>query len=167
MKKILLLSDTHGYIDESILKFVKESDEVWHAGDIGDKIVHESISQIKPLLAVYGNIDDQACRKTFPETKIIETEGVKTLMLHIAGSFGKYNTETRSKIEANQPAILVCGHSHILKIAYDEKYRLLYINPGAAGKYGSHKIRTMVRFEIDKSLIKNMEVIELGSRTKI
>ena len=167
MKKILLLSDTHGTIDEQILKYVKEADEVWHAGDIGHETVTQQLSNLKPLFAVYGNIDNHECRIQHPEYYFLEKEGVKIIIIHIAGSFGKYNEKVKGLIQKYQPQILVCGHSHILKVAYDEKYNLLYVNPGAAGKHGFHKIRTLLRFELENSNIKNMDVIELGKRASV
>ncbi len=165
MKKILLLSDTHSYIDDQILKFVKLADEVWHAGDIGDLAVTDTLKKHKPLRAVYGNIDDKNARAEFPLDNRFELEGVSIWITHIGGYPGKYNQRIREQLHLNPPTIFICGHSHILKIQYDEKLQLLHINPGAAGKHGFHKVRTMVRFEIDNGNIKNMEVIELSKRS--
>ncbi|MFD0993659.1 metallophosphoesterase family protein [Tenacibaculum geojense] len=165
MKKILLLSDTHSYIDDQILKFVKLADEVWHAGDIGDLAVTDTLKKHKPLRAVYGNIDDKNARAEFPLDNRFELEGVTIWITHIGGYPGKYNQRIREQLHLNPPTIFICGHSHILKVQYDEKLQLLHINPGAAGKHGFHKVRTMVRFEIDNGNIKNMEVIELSKRS--
>ena len=164
MKKILLLSDTHSYIDEQILKFVKQADEVWHAGDIGDLKVTDTLKKIKPLRAVYGNIDDKDARAEFPLDLKFTIENITIWMTHIGGYPNKYNLRIREEIKQNPPKIFISGHSHILKVQYDKKLELLHLNPGAAGKHGFHKIRTMLRFEVDKSDIKNLEIIELAMR---
>ncbi|WP_299000152.1 metallophosphoesterase family protein [uncultured Tenacibaculum sp.] len=164
MKKILLLSDTHSFIDDQILKFVKQADEVWHAGDIGDLHVTDSIKEIKPLRAVYGNIDDNKARAEFPLDNKFSVEGVSVWITHIGGYPNKYNQRVREELSKNPPKLFICGHSHILKVQYDKKLNLLHLNPGAAGKHGFHKVRTMLRFEIDKGEIKNMEIIELANR---
>lgn len=161
MKKILLLSDTHGHVDDHMMKYVKESDEVWHAGDIGTTQVTDTISSQKPLRAVFGNIDNHELRLRFPEELLFECEDINIYMTHIGGRPGRYAKGISKKIKSIKPKIFICGHSHILKIQYDKVNQLLFINPGAIGKHGFHKVRTMVRFEIDKSDIKNMEVIEL------
>lgn len=164
MKKILLLSDTHSYIDEQILKFVKQADEVWHAGDIGDLKVTDTLKKIKPLRAVYGNIDNKDARAEFPLDLKFTIENITVWMTHIGGYPNKYNLRIREEIKQNPPKIFISGHSHILKVQYDKKLELLHLNPGAAGKHGFHKIRTMLRFEVDKSDIKNLEIIELAKR---
>ncbi|WP_438976839.1 metallophosphoesterase family protein [Polaribacter sp.] len=164
MKKILLLSDTHSYIDEQILKFAKQADEVWHAGDIGDLKVTDTLKKIKPLRAVYGNIDDKDARAEFPLDLKFTIENITVWMTHIGGYPNKYNLRIREEIKQNPPKIFISGHSHILKVQYDKKLELLHLNPGAAGKHGFHKIRTMLRFEVDKSDIKNLEIIELAKR---
>lgn len=164
MKKILLLSDTHSYIDEQILKFVKQADEVWHAGDIGQLAVTDTIKKLKPLRAVYGNIDDAAARAEFPLDLKFTLEGVTVWITHIGGYPNKYNQRVREDLAKNPPKLFICGHSHILKVQFDKKLNLLHINPGAAGKHGFHKIRTMIRFELEAATIKNMEVIELATR---
>jgi putative phosphoesterase len=161
MKKILLLSDTHGHVDDHMMKYVKESDEVWHAGDIGTTQVTDTISSQKPLRAVFGNIDNHELRLSFPEELLFECEDINIYMTHIGGRPGRYAKGISKKIKSIKPKIFICGHSHILKIQYDKVNQLLFINPGAIGKHGFHKVRTMVRFEIDKSDIKNMEVIEV------
>ncbi len=164
MKKILLLSDTHSFIDEQILKFVRQADEIWHAGDIGDLTVTDQIKALKPLLAVYGNIDDATARMQFPLDEKFTTENVSIWMTHIGGYPNNYNPRIREEIKKNSPKIFISGHSHILKVQYDQKLGILHLNPGAAGKHGFHKIRTMLRFELDNGEIKNLEIIELGSR---
>lgn len=164
MKKILLLSDTHSYIDDQILKFVKQADEVWHAGDIGQLSVTDTIKKLKPLRAVYGNIDDAAARAEFPLDLKFTLEGVTVWMTHIGGYPNKYNQRVREDLAKNPPKLFICGHSHILKVQFDKKLNLLHINPGAAGKHGFHKVRTMIRFELEAATVKNMEVIELATR---
>ena len=160
MKKILLLSDTHGYIDNDILKYVKQADEVWHAGDIGDLAVTDAIKAIKPLKAVYGNIDDTKTRNEFPEHNRFLCEDVEVLITHIGGYPGRYNPRIKNELYQNPPKLFICGHSHILKVMPDKKLNLLHMNPGAVGKHGFHQVRTMLRFTIDGTKIDNMEVIE-------
>lgn len=160
MKKILLLSDTHSYIDEVILKYVKQADEVWHAGDIGDLKVTDAIKALKPLRAVYGNIDGTAARAEFPENNRFLCEDVEVFITHIGGYPPKYNMRTRDLIKADPPRIFICGHSHILKVMPDKRYNLIHMNPGAIGTHGFHKVRTMLRFTIDGKKIENLEVIE-------
>ena len=164
MTKILLLSDTHSFIDDQILKYVKQADEVWHAGDIGDLKVTDTIKNLKPLRAVFGNIDDATARLEFPLHNRFLCEQVDVWITHIGGYPGKYNINIREEINKNPPKIFIAGHSHILKVQYDKKLQCLHLNPGACGKHGFHKVRTMLRFEIDGSAIKNMEIIELEQR---
>ncbi|PHS05595.1 MAG: YfcE family phosphodiesterase [Kordia sp.] len=164
MTKILLLSDTHSFIDDQILKYVKQADEVWHAGDLGNLSVTDVIKKLKPLRAVYGNIDDATARLEFPLNNRFLCEQVDVWITHIGGYPGKYNINIREEIKRNPPKIFIAGHSHILKVQYDKKLQLLHLNPGACGKHGFHKVRTMIRFEIDGSDIKNMEIIELEQR---
>ncbi|CAL2087990.1 Phosphoesterase [Tenacibaculum sp. 190524A02b] len=164
MKKILLLSDTHSYIDAQILKFVKLADEVWHAGDIGDLKVTDTLKKYKPLRAVYGNIDDKDARAEFPLDAKFTVEGVSVWITHIGGYPNKYNQRVREDLKKERPKLFICGHSHILKVQFDEKLQILHLNPGAAGNHGFHKVRTMLRFELDKGAVKNMEVIELAKR---
>lgn len=164
MTKILLLSDTHSFIDEQILKYVKQADEIWHAGDIGDLKVTDTIKKLKPLRAVYGNIDDATARLEFPLHNRFLCEQVDVWITHIGGYPGKYNINIREEIQQKPPNIFIAGHSHILKVQYDKKLQSLHLNPGACGKNGFHKVRTMLRFEIDGSDIKNMEIIELEQR---
>lgn len=160
MKKILLLSDTHSYMDEKILNYVKQVDEVWHAGDIGDLSVTDAIKKLKPLRAVYGNIDGNEARQEFPLHNRFECEGVSVWITHIGGYPGKYAPAIRQEIYANPPKIFISGHSHILKVMPDKNTKLLHMNPGAIGKHGIHKVRTMLLFEIDKGTIQNLVVIE-------
>ncbi|GAB5565992.1 MAG: metallophosphoesterase family protein [Winogradskyella sp.] len=160
MKRILLLSDTHSYIDDAILKHVKQVDEVWHAGDIGDLNVTDQIKALKPLKGVYGNIDDDKVRREFPLHNKFKCEDVVVWITHIGGYPPKYNNRVRDELIANPPDIFICGHSHILKVMPDKKLNLLHINPGAVGKHGFHKVRTMLRFKIDGNQIKDLEVIE-------
>ena len=164
MKKILLLSDTHSYIDDQILKFVKQADEVWHAGDIGNLEVTDTIKKIKPLRAVFGNIDGSDARAEFPLDAKFEVEGVSVWITHIGGYPNKYYQRIREEIKLNPPKIFISGHSHILKVQYDKKLNLLHLNPGAAGNHGFHKIRTMLRFKIEEGNIKDLEIIELAKR---
>ncbi|MBC7641725.1 MAG: metallophosphoesterase family protein [Flavobacterium sp.] len=164
MTKILLLSDTHSHIDEVIIKYINQADEVWHAGDIGDLKVTDAIKNLKPLRAVFGNIDNDKARLEFPLHNRFKCENVDVLITHIGGYPGKYNPNIREELSKNPPKLFICGHSHILKVMFDKKNNFLHMNPGAAGISGFHSIRTMLRFEIDNDKIKDLEVIELGSR---
>ena len=164
MKKILLLSDTHSHIDETILKYVRQADEVWHAGDIGDLVVTDTIKKIKPLRAVFGNIDDDKARMEFPLHNRFMCEGVDVWITHIGGYPGKYNQIIRTEIKQNPPKLFICGHSHILKVQFDKELNLLHMNPGACGIHGFHQVRTMLRFEIEGDKIQNLEVIEIGKK---
>lgn len=160
----MLLSDTHSHIDESILKYVRLADEVWHAGDIGDLQVTDAIKALKPLRAVYGNIDDDKARMEFPLHNRFSCEGVDVWITHIGGYPGKYNQAIRAEIQRNPPKLFICGHSHILKVQFDKSLNLLHMNPGACGIYGFHQVRTMLRFEITGDKIQNLEIIELGKK---
>lgn len=164
MKKILLLSDTHSHIDETILKYVKLADEVWHAGDIGDLKVTDTIKKLKPLRAVFGNIDNHEARLEFPSNNRFFCEGVEVLITHIGGYPGKYSPAIREEITKNPPKLFICGHSHILKVMFDKKLNCLHMNPGAAGISGFHQKRTMLRFEIDGDKIQSLEIIEIGDK---
>ncbi len=164
MIKILLLSDTHSYIDDDILKYVKEADEVWHAGDIGDIEVTDTIKKLKPIKAVFGNIDNATIRSEFPENNRFMCEDVDVWITHIGGYPKAYNPLIREIIKKNPPKLFICGHSHILKVMPDKSLNLLHMNPGAAGKHGFHKVRTMLRFTIDGTKIDNLEVIEFNNR---
>tara|TARA_R110000823_G_C15952948_1_gene502487 strand:- start:24512 stop:25003 length:492 start_codon:yes stop_codon:yes gene_type:complete len=160
LKKILLLSDTHSHIDNDILKYAKQADEVWHAGDIGNLTVTDTLKQLKPLRAVFGNIDDDKARKEFPLNNRFTCEGVDVWITHIGGYPGRYDKRIREALYRNPPKLFICGHSHILKVMPDKKNGLLHMNPGAIGKHGFHTVRTMLRFEVDKGTIHNLEVIE-------
>jgi len=165
LKNILLLSDTHGFIDNQILKYVKLADEVWHAGDIGDIKVTDAITNIKPLRAVYGNIDNIEIRSEFPLDNRFMIDGVDIWITHIGGYPNRYNARIKEELQSNPPDIFISGHSHILKVMYDKKLKLLHLNSGAAGKHGIHQIRTMLRFEINNKNVQNLEIIELEKRT--
>ena len=160
MKKILLISDTHGYIDDRIIQYAKQSDETWHAGDIGELKVTDELKKVTTLRAVHGNIDNNKIRAEYPENLRFQIEDMKIWITHIGGYPNKYNQRIRQEINSNPPDIFICGHSHILKIINDKKLDLLHINPGAIGKHGFHHVRTMIRFEIMNSKIQNLEVIE-------
>lgn len=163
MTKIGLLSDTHNFLDESVFEHFKNCDEIWHAGDFGTSTIADSLRAFKPLRGVYGNIDGYDIRIIYPEQLVFMCEDVKVMMLHIGGYPPRYNPETKKEILIHQPQLFISGHSHILKIMYDEKLHCLHMNPGAAGKHGLHKIQTLIRFAIDNKEIKNCEVIELIS----
>jgi len=164
VKKILLLSDTHSYIDAQIIKFVKQADEVWHVGDIGSLNITDTLQKLKPLRAVYGNIDDADARLEFPLDNKFTIENVSVWMTHIGGYPNRYNIRIKEEIKKKPPTLFISGHSHILKVQFDKKLNLLHLNPGAAGNHGFHKVRTMLRFVIDKDNIKDLEIIELATR---
>ncbi|MDF0716001.1 metallophosphoesterase family protein [Muricauda sp. 334s03] len=164
MTKILLLSDTHGHMDKTILKYAAQADEIWHAGDIGSLSVTDQLEALNPVRGVHGNIDDHVIQKEFPENNRFMCEGVDVWITHIGGYPNRYNIRVREEIRNNPPKLFICGHSHILKVMHDKKLGLLYMNPGACGKHGFHQIRTMLRFVIDGEKITDLEVIELGKR---
>ncbi len=161
MTRIGLLSDTHHYLDETIFEHFKNCDEVWHAGDFGSEGVAKRIKEEKRLKGVFGNIDGQDIRKEFPEQLVFKCEGVKVMMKHIGGYPPKYNPQTKKELLIQRPQLFISGHSHILKIMYDDKLNCLHMNPGAAGKQGWQKKRTIIRFVIDGKEMKDCEVIEL------
>jgi hypothetical protein len=163
MTRIGLISDTHGFLDEAAFKHFENCDEVWHAGDFGEGVA-KSLKEKNEIKGVFGNIDDAIIRTEFPEQLVFMCEEVKVMMRHIGGSPPKYNPETRKELAIHQPKLFISGHSHILKVMYDEKINCLYMNPGAAGRHGWHKVRTIIRFVIDGKEMKNCEVIELGKR---
>ena len=167
MKKILLVSDTHSYLDDTILKYVKGSDITIHAGDLGSEDIIDTIKKHTFFIGVYGNIDDHQVRSTLKENEIINIENHKFLITHIAGTCPNYNKKVKKLISDEKPQILIYGHSHLLKVEYDKKNQLTVINPGAAGKHGFHRKRTMIRFKISKSGLSDMEIIELGERGKL
>lgn len=164
MTRILLLSDTHSHIDDAILKHAAQADEIWHAGDIGSLAVTDALQKIKPVRAVYGNIDAATIQQEFPLNDRFLCEGVDVLMTHIGGYPPKYNSRTRPEINSNPPKLFICGHSHILKVMWDKKLGVLHMNPGACGLHGFHQVRTLLRFNIDGPDIKDLVVIELGKR---
>ena len=161
MKKILLLSDTHSHLDKAMLKYINQADEVWHAGDIGDIKVTDEIKKLKPLRAVYGNIDNALIRSEFPLHNRFFCEEIDVWITHIGGYPGRYTPSVRESLNNNPPKLFITGHSHILKVINDKKLGLLHINPGAAGIHGFHQVRTMLRFEIHKDKIQKLEVIEI------
>lgn len=158
--KIALLSDTHGFLDKEILEFFKNCDEIWHSGDIGNEEVLDELENLKPLRAVWGNIDGTNIRLRTKEMLIFECEGKKVLMTHIGGYPGKYSQHIKSILTYERPDIFIAGHSHILKVINDTNLKLLHINPGAAGNKGWHKFVTAVRFEISEGEIKNFDIFE-------
>lgn len=163
-----LISDTHGIFDPQFKEFFKDVDVIWHAGDFGGGVEFaKSIAEFKPLLGVSGNCDGQDIRFEHPETQFICEQGVKILMTHIAGSPGHYNLRVAAMIDNYRPDVLVCGHSHILKVQRDNINNLLYINPGAAGLQGWQVMRTALRFKIENGELKDMEVFQLPRETKI
>ncbi|MFT0716034.1 metallophosphoesterase family protein [Flagellimonas lutimaris] len=164
MTKILLLSDTHGHMDKTILKYAAQADEIWHAGDIGSLSVTDRLEALKPVRGVHGNIDDHVIQKEFPENNRFMCEGVDVWITHIGGYPSRYNVRVREEIRNNPPKLFICGHSHILKVMHDKKLNLLHMNPGACGKHGFHQVRTMLRFVINGDKISDLEVIELGKR---
>ena len=167
MKKIILLSDTHGFLDEKVEQYFADCDEIWHAGDFGSRELVTSLKQQargKILRGVYGNIDGQEIRNEFPAQIVFMCEAVKVMMRHIGGYPPKYDTTTKEQLMLNKPQLFIDGHSHILKVMFDEALQCLHMNPGAAGKQGWQKVRTIIRFVIDGNNIKNCEVIELKGR---
>ena len=164
MIKIGLLSDTHGFLDERIFEYFRDCNEIWHAGDIGNMEVANRLSAFKTVRAVYGNIDGGDVRMSFPESVRFRCEDKDVFMKHIGGYPGSYDRSVIQLIKEAPPAIFISGHSHILKVVYDKKYKLLHINPGAAGKTGLHKVKTVVRFIIDEKQIKDLEVIEFNKK---
>lgn len=167
MKRIGLLSDTHSYIDDRILHYLDEVDEIWHAGDIGNLEVLETLEKHKPTRAVYGNIDGADIRRATEHIHRIKLEGVHFWMIHIGGRPGRYSQGIHDFLVAEKPDVFICGHSHICKVQQDSRYDMLYMNPGAAGKHGFHKMRTMLRFCVHEGKVSNLEVIELGLRGKL
>ena len=164
MKKIVLLSDTHIHWDDKYITHFKDCDEIWHAGDIGSMEVAQKFEAFKPFRAVYGNIDGQDLRQAYPENNRFTLEGVDVLITHIGGYPGRYDPRIRSTLFSNPPKLFIAGHSHILKVMFDKKIQTLHMNPGAAGIYGFHKVRTLLRFILDAGNIRDLEVIELGER---
>ena len=164
MTRIGLISDTHGFLDEAVFGHFEKCDEIWHAGDFGSITLAEKLRDFKPLKGVYGNIDGYDVRSVYPELLRWKCENVDVMMCHIGGYPGKYSTIVGQKMKRQPPKIFISGHSHILKIIFDKHYDCLHLNPGAAGKEGWHKVRTIVRFSIDGNDIKDCEVIDLEPR---
>ena len=161
MTRIGLLSDTHGFLDDRLFNYFSECDEIWHAGDIGNIGVADQLSHYKPFRAVFGNTDGQDVRIVYPEILRFTCEKTDVLIKHIGGYPGNYDRSVRTILNDNPPGLFITGHSHILKVIYDKKLGLLHLNPGAAGKYGIHKVQTVLRFGINGAEIKDMEVIEM------
>lgn len=164
MKRIGLLSDTHNYLEEEIFRHFEHCDEIWHAGDFGTIQIADKLATFKPLRGVYGNIDGQDIRSVYPEINSFLCEEVKVLMIHIGGYPPKYNPVSRKLIMQEKPKLFISGHSHILKILYDDTLQCLHMNPGAAGRQGWHKVQTLVRFVVDGRNMRDCEVIEIGNR---
>jgi uncharacterized protein len=171
--RIGVISDTHGWLDPKTESYFKDCDQIWHAGDIGNLEVTDKLATFEclrnnpnGLKAVYGNIDDAKARIVFKEDLIFEVDNVKVLITHIAGAFGKYTPRVKELIDLHKPNILVCGHSHICKVAFDKAHKVLYMNPGAAGNHGFHHVKTLLRFPIEGDRIFDMEVIELGIKNR-
>ncbi|MEO9964701.1 MAG: metallophosphoesterase family protein [Reichenbachiella sp.] len=166
--RIGLISDTHGFLDPKVYDYFAEVDQIWHAGDVGTAGLIEELGAFKPILGVYGNIDGHDVRQLFPEDQKFECEGVRVWMTHIGGKPPRYNPRVRPLINKWLPQLFICGHSHILAVMHDPKRPgVLYLNPGAAGRHGFHKERTLLRFTLEAGKIKDLEVIKLGSRAKL
>ena len=165
--KIGLISDTHSYLDPKVFTYFEACEEIWHAGDIGSKKVLETLSNFRRTFSVFGNIDDSVIRAAVPEDLLLHRSGKKVLITHIAGRPPTYNSRVKKLIAKERPDLLICGHSHILKVEMDKKNNLLFVNPGAAGRQGFHKIKTLIRFEILAEGFTNLEVIELGPRGQL
>lgn len=164
MIRIGLLSDTHGYLDDAILKHLDGCDEIWHAGDFGNIAVADTLAALKPLRGVYGNIDGHDIRAVYPEHLRFTCESLDVWMTHIGGYPGRYSPQVKPEIMRNPPGLFICGHSHILKVIFDQKLHCLHLNPGAVGKQGWHKVRTLLRFSIDGGRVENLEIVEMTSR---
>jgi len=164
MTRIGLISDTHDYVDDAVFKHFEKCDEIWHAGDFGTSKVADALQAFKPLRGVYGNIDGYDIRSVYSETQVWNCEEVKILMTHIGGYPPKYHAISKPLLLQHRPQLFISGHSHILKVIYDNSLNCLHMNPGAAGKHGWHKVRTLIRFVIDGKDMRECEVIELGGR---
>jgi putative phosphoesterase len=160
VKRIGIISDTHNFFDEKVMRFLENVDEIWHAGDFGSVELADRIAAFKPLVGVYGNIDGGATRLVYPEFRVWETENVKVMMTHIGGYPGRYDLKTYARLQSARPKLFVAGHSHILKVQYDRSLDLLFVNPGASGISGFHQVRTAVRLTIDGVQIRDLEVGE-------
>ncbi|PMD99174.1 YfcE family phosphodiesterase [Siphonobacter sp. BAB-5405] len=166
MKKILLFSDTHGWFDEALDSHCRWADEIWHAGDWGTGVYERLQMYARPIQGVYGNIDGTTIRSLFPLINHFTCEGVNVGITHIAGTPGRYKPDARQLLREQKPDVLICGHSHILRVERDSS-GILFMNPGAAGKEGFHRIMTALRFKVDQGRIFDVEVVELGKRGKI
>ncbi|GAA4468592.1 metallophosphoesterase family protein [Nemorincola caseinilytica] len=164
MRRIGLISDTHDFLDDAVFRHFEQCDEVWHAGDFGTAAVADRLAAFRPLRGVYGNIDGYDIRSTYPEQLRFVCEGVEVLMMHIGGYPGRYTAAAKAALASGPAQLFISGHSHILKVMYDDKLRCLHMNPGAAGKHGWHKVRTLIRFVIDGKDMRQCEVVELGPR---
>lgn len=164
MLRIGLLSDTHGHLDDAVMRHFAECDEIWHAGDIGDTAIIDSLTSFKPCRMVYGNIDNQQIRMRTSENLRFDIEGMDIWLTHIGGRPGNYSNLIRGDLKKGPPKLFICGHSHICLIQFDQLHNMLYMNPGAAGKHGFHHIRTLIRFAIESGRVRDVEVIELGKR---
>jgi putative phosphoesterase len=163
-----IISDTHGYLDPKVRSYFDSCDEIWHAGDIGTLAVLEELESIRPTFGVYGNVDGQDVRLRWPKDLWLNRSGVRILITHIAGRPGRYNKRVKFMLEPSPPDVLICGHSHMLKVMKDAEFNnMLYINPGAAGKQGFHHIKTMVRMTLEEGKVTNLEVVEMGKRGSI
>jgi putative phosphoesterase len=163
--KIGLISDTHSFLDPKVLDYFEDCDEIWHAGDIGNSTIVQSLEKVKPVRAVFGNIDTKDLQTLYPEDLWFSCDGLSIWMTHIGGAPPNYNPRIKKILKERIPDIFICGHSHILRVKKDPNYKnMLYLNPGAAGNHGFHTIKTIIRFEIKKASIINMEAIELGKR---
>ncbi len=165
MTRIGLISDTHSYLDDAVFQYFEQCDEIWHAGDFGTKEVADKLKAFKPLKGVYGNIDGADIRAEYPETMRWKCEEVEVLMTHIGGYPGRYAPQIKTELLSHPPQLFICGHSHILKVMYDEKIKCLHMNPGAAGNSGWHKVKTLIRFVIDGKDMKQCEVMEIPRKT--
>ena len=167
MRRIGLMSDTHGYIHPELKRIFKDCDEIWHAGDFGNLETVDALRKLKPLRGVYGNIDDTGIRSEFPDMLRFTCEEVDVLMIHIGGYPGNFSSKVREIMRVRPPKLFISGHSHILKIIFDKKHNCLHLNPGAAGRHGFHKVISMLRFVIDGPHIKDMEVVEFPRENKL
>lgn len=158
------MSDTHGYIDPKIYTYFKDVDEIWHAGDVGSVDVIDELRKFKPLRGVYGNIDDYVIRKELPEFNRFLCEDVEVLITHIGGKPGKYSKPALEELEKKAPKLFICGHSHILLVKMDPRFKMLWMNPGACGYKGFHDVKTILRFSITGDRIHDLEAIEIGKR---
>ena len=164
MTRIGLISDTHNYLDDAVFKYFEECDEIWHAGDFGNIALADRLAEFKPLKGVYGNIDGKEIRTVYPEVLRFKCEETEVLITHIGGYPGRYNPKMKPELLSNPPKLFIAGHSHILKVQFDPKIKCLHLNPGAAGKQGWHKVRTLMRFTIAGERMQDLEVIELGKK---